>query len=176
MGRGGWVALAGACLACAGGEESHAQSSSDSARQPIPSVGEGVLRLEPESLTLPRAFVGHPVSVPLHLSHEGTAPVMVGLRVSPPFSLEERTVVLEPGQARVVTVWLTPTAAGALDSGLTVLSMHPELRMKTLPLRATVEAVPSCVPSSACRESHFNPTSGQCEETPLPGACGDEAG
>lgn len=176
MGRVGWVALAGACLACAGSEESHAQSVPDSAQPPIPSVGAGALRLEPESLTLPRAFVGHPVSIPLHLSHEGSAPVMVGLSVGPPFSLDERTVVLDAGQSRTVTVWLTPTAAGALDAGLTVLSMHPELRMKTLPLRATVEAVPTCTPSSPCRESHFDPATGQCEETPLAGACDDGAG
>lgn len=176
MGRGWWVALAGACLACAGSEESHAQAVPDAAR-PFPSVGEVELRLEPESLTLPRAFVGHPVTVALQLSHAGATPLVVALGVEPPFALDERTVVLEPGPPRTVTVRLTPTAPGALDSGLTVVSMHPELQVKTVPLRATVEAVPSCTSSSACRESHFDAATGQCEETPLPGgACDDGPG
>lgn len=176
MGRVWWVALAGACLACAGTDESHAQPASGSARPSIPSVGDGELRLEPASLTLPRAFVGHPVTVPVRLSHGGPMPVLVALRVEPPFSLAERTVLLEPGQPHSVTVRLVPTAPGPLDSGLTVVSVQPELQMKRLPLRATVEAVPSCVPSTPCNESHFDPTSGKCEETPRAGACQDGTG
>jgi len=100
-------------------------------------------------------------------------PVMVALGVEPPFSLDARTVVLDPGQPHSVTVRLVPTAPGALDSGLTVVSVHPELQVKTLPLRATVEAVPSCVPSTSCNESHFDPASGKCEETPRAGTCDD---
>jgi hypothetical protein len=177
MRRVGWVALAGAWLACAGNEATHTQSLPDAALQPIPSAGEAVLRLEPESLTLPRAFVGHSVTVPVLLSHEGHVPLMVGLHVEPPFALEERTVVLEPHEPRTVSVRLLATAPGALDSALTVVSMHPELQVRTLPLRATVEAVPGCTPSSACHESHFDPASGTCVEAPLSrGPCDGEAG
>jgi hypothetical protein len=149
----------------------------DSAQPTLPSVGQGVLRLEPATLTLPRAFVGHSVTVPVHLSHESVTPVVVALSVEPPFSLDERTLVLDPGTPRTVTVRLMPSAPGTLDSGLTVVSMQPELQVRTVPLRATVEAVPPCTPSSACRESHFDASSGRCEESPLPGgSCDDGPG
>ncbi len=166
MGRAAWGVLVGACLACAGAEESHPEAAAGPSEPVLPSVGAVALHLEPESLTLPRAFVGHPVTATLRLSHEGPAPLAVALNLPPPFSLDERQVVVEPGQPRTVTVRLLPTAPGPLDTALTVLSLHPRLQARALPLRATVEPVPACTPSSPCQESRFDAAVGGCVESP----------
>lgn len=173
MARAWWGVLAGACVAsCGRGAETPPENTRAGVELPARAPAEeGALRLEPETLTLPRAFVGHAVTVPLRLSLAGQEPLAVALRLAPPFSLDARALVLEPGQPRTVTLTLEPSAPGALEAELTVVSMQPDMHVQAVPVHATVEPEPACAPSAPCRESHFDAASGQCVEASLPG-CG----
>lgn len=82
-----------------------------------------------------------------------------------PLGVEGIPEVLPPGPTRV-TIRFTPTGSANIVQQLEVNSNG--VAPAALKIQATSRAIPECVPTGPCLESHFSTTVGACVEGPAP--------
>lgn len=121
----------------------------------------GELRVLPDRIDFPSAWVGHRVTGAATVQNAGRRAIELQLTVTPPFEAPA-TLVVAAGEAVVVEVALVPEAAGAIDG---VLTFAADGRSLDVPLHAVAQATPSCTPAD-CFVSTFDPATGACVEVP----------
>lgn len=119
----------------------------------------GELRVQPERLDFPTAWVGHRVTAAVILQNAGRRSIEVQLVTDAPFDVT--VLVAVPGGETVsVDVGVLGRAAGSLDG---VLVASAEGKQLAIPLHAEVQ-VPAVCAASACHVAAFDVVTGTCVE------------
>ncbi len=120
---------------------------------------DGELRVQPERLDFPPAWVGHRVTAAVTLQNAGRRSIDVQLVAAAPFDVAS-PVRVAGGEAVSVEIGLLVDAAGVFDGVLVASAEGAQLE---LPLHAEVNALPAC-DAAACRVATFDVANGACVE------------
>lgn len=119
----------------------------------------GEVRVKPERIDFPSAWVGHRATAVVTLENAGRRSVEVTLATAAPFEIEAARVVAG-GDAAQLEITFLATAVGAIDGALKVSAEGQSIEV---PLHAEAREVPGCV-ATDCHVSTFDPSTGACLE------------
>ena len=128
-------------------------------------------RASPDTILVPPTWVGDEGTAVVTASNLSRSSLTVSWTLEGGFTTDEHVATLAAGEQRAVTVRFRPQGAGVFSGTMT---FDTPVGQAAVRIEATAAQVPSCAPSSECRDSHFDRATGQCVTTEVNegGACG----